>query len=152
MDPCSLPTATTNTSIVQAVSATRAAQRGNHRSSRATEETASAAGSSLTNETVLPEQQQRSQTRSPRLLDGELQGPPPHIPLTDMLPMMQLPLYRHHRNERPAPPLRRLLTNEDLIATIDEVLELVGEDVNPMPNGASNQDPRRNLSHQPLHQ
>lgn len=144
MDPCSLPTGSANTSIAQAVSATRVAQRANFRS-RATEGSSStAAGSASMNDRTSPvQQQQRSQTRSPRFLDGDLQGPS-SIPLTEMLRSMQLPLYRGHR---PAPPLRRLLTNEDIIATIDEVLELVGDDALPLP---STQDSRRNLGNQPL--
>ena len=141
MDPCSLPTGSTNTSLAHAVSARVAAHRANHRG-RATERSSvsslssSESPSSMSEGTSPDQQQQRSQTGSPRFLDGELLQGPSSIPLTEMLRTMQLPLYRggHHR---PAPPIRRLLTNEDIIATIDEVLELVGEDALPPPPSSS---------------
>ena len=150
MDPCSLPTATTSastsTSIAQAVSARRAAQRASLRN-RAT---ASASGSS--SEAAPSERQQDMSLTRSALLEGELQGPP-SIPLTEMLPLMQLHLYRQQPNRegrRPVPP-RRLLTNEDIIATIDEVLAMVGDGEDALPPNANNQDSRSILSHQPLH-
>jgi hypothetical protein len=56
--------------------------------------------------------------------NGTQLPPPPQMRLTELLPLISLPRMEAAR-ARPAPE-GRMLTNADLIATIDQVLDIVG--------------------------
>lgn len=132
----SMPTATTT--VAQAASASRAARRANLRQNRERAQARPSsptmtAGSSRNEDSAsslqwalqLDDSSSSSSSAGATARDDEIFVPLPSIPLTEMLPLIQLPYRPRHGMEA----IRgRPLTNADIIATIDEVLDLVGGD------------------------
>ena len=71
--------------------------------------------------------------------DGTRFLPSPPMRLTDFLPLMRLRDTDPHE-ARPAPN-GRVLTNADIIATIENVLDIVGHIENPVDNQDDEMDP-----------
>jgi len=165
MDPCYLPTGanTAQNSLVQAVSVRRAAQRTHRRSQASTSGRRASTSNVFSSHeraaaqwSLEDDDDDEDISRSNVFDTRELQGPP-SLPLIELLPSLMLQFPRQpfenrgqtRQQQQQQQQQRRMMTTEDIISSIDEVLNLVAADIDAPANGRpNNQDSTSNLDDQ----